>query len=74
MLARLEGSCRTPIAALAEVQGEILIMRGLVATPDGTAVHEACDSAVVTDAVLLGERVAETLLDRAGLGFVIGAG
>jgi len=74
MLARLEGSCRTPVAALAEVEGEILIMRGLVATPDGTAVHEARDSAVVTDAVLLGERVAETLLDQAGPGFVIGAG
>ena len=74
MLARLEGSCRTPIAALAEIQGETLALRGLVATPDGTMLYETADSAAVADAVALGTRVAETLLDLAGPDFVIGAG
>lgn len=74
MLARLEGSCRTPIAALAEVDGDTLTLRGLVATPDGTALHETAASAAVADAVALGTRVAETLLGKAGPGFVIGAG
>jgi hydroxymethylbilane synthase len=74
MLARLEGSCRTPIAALAELEGERLALRGLVATPDGTALHETADSAAVADAVMLGRRLAEALLGMAGPGFVIGAG
>ena len=74
MLARLEGSCRTPIAALAELEGDTLTLRGLVATPDGTVLHETADSAAVADAVTLGIRVAETLLGKAGPGFVIGAG
>ena len=37
-LAVLDGSCRTPIAALAELDGETLRLRGLVASPDGRAV------------------------------------
>jgi hydroxymethylbilane synthase len=34
-LAALEGSCRTPIAALAELDGDQVRFRGLVARPDG---------------------------------------
>lgn len=38
-LAELDGSCRTPIAALAEISGSELRLRGLVARPDGSAVE-----------------------------------
>lgn len=38
-LAELEGSCRTPIAAFAELQGNELRLRSLIALPDGSAVH-----------------------------------
>ena len=34
-LARLEGSCRTPIAGLAELAGGRLVFRGMILTPDG---------------------------------------
>ena len=34
-LAALDGSCRTPIAALAELDADRLRLRGLVASPDG---------------------------------------
>ena len=34
-LAKLEGSCRTPIAGLAELAGGRLSFRGMILTPDG---------------------------------------
>ena len=37
-LAKLEGSCRTPIAALAELAGGRLSFRGMILTPDGSRV------------------------------------
>ncbi len=42
-LAELDGSCKTPIAGLAELSedGRTLRLRGLVALPDGTKVHAA---------------------------------
>ena len=36
LLAALDGSCRTPIAALAVIEGEALWLRGAVLTPDGS--------------------------------------
>ncbi|MGD9508631.1 MAG: hydroxymethylbilane synthase [Geminicoccaceae bacterium] len=38
-LAVLDGSCRTPIAAFAEVAEDTIRLRGLVASPDGRAVE-----------------------------------
>ncbi len=38
-LAQLDGSCRTPIAALCESEDEQVIFRGLVAAPDGSFVQ-----------------------------------
>lgn len=38
-LAALDGSCRTPIAALAELHGDRLRLRGLVASPDGRRIE-----------------------------------
>lgn len=35
-LAALDGSCRTPIAGLARVEGQSLRLQGVVLTPDGT--------------------------------------
>ncbi len=40
-LAELDGSCRTPIAALCERDGEFARFRGLVAAPDGSRVFRA---------------------------------
>ena len=37
MLAALEGSCRTPIAGLAEVEGDRLTLEGLLLKPDGSS-------------------------------------
>ena len=43
LLAGLDGSCRTPIAGLADIDGERLRLRALVAMPDGSAQHHTIE-------------------------------
>ena len=69
---RLEGGCQVPIAGFAEVRGERLRLRGLVAEPDGSTVlrHELEGS--VEEAQALGVNVAESLLSQ-GAGRILEA-
>ena len=53
-LAELDGSCRTPIAALAKVAGDLVRLEGLVARPDGTAIVRIDEQAPAADATRLG--------------------
>lgn len=71
-LERLDGSCRTPIAGLADLSadGASLSFRGLMARPDGSEVLSGQDSGPRGDAVVIGTRLAEALLARAGEGFL----
>ncbi len=68
-LATLEGSCRTPIAGLAELRDGALHFRGEILTPDGTQCHAAERTSVAQRALQLGEGVARELLERAGPDF-----
>jgi hydroxymethylbilane synthase len=69
-LAVLDGSCRTPIAGLAELNGDNEIrFRGAILSPDGRQYHGAERSGAAADAVELGEDAARELLGRAGPGF-----
>jgi hydroxymethylbilane synthase len=69
-LAVLDGSCRTPIAGLAELQADgSLRFRGAILTPDGRQNHEAERRGAASDAARLGEDGARELLDRAGPSF-----
>ncbi len=68
-LAKLDGSCRTPIAGLAELSGNTLRFRGEILTPDGTQSHATERSGAPETALRLGEDVAAELLDRAGPDF-----
>jgi hydroxymethylbilane synthase len=62
LLARLGGGCQVPIGALAEMRDGELHLKAVVARADGTKVlRESGDG---FDPVLLGEAVAETLLER----------
>lgn len=56
MLAALDGSCRTPIAGLAEMApgGGVVRLRGLVAAPDGTRLIEGERSGAIADAAAIG--------------------
>ena len=71
-LAVLDGSCRTPIAAHAEIFGTALRLRGLIALPDGTESHRAEDTgnATLEGAVALGRAVGTRLKALAGPHFL----
>ena len=69
-LTRLEGSCRTPIAGLAELAGGRLRFRGMILAPDGSACHETEREGPPASAARLGDDAARELLERAGAGFL----
>ena len=69
MLAALDGSCRTPIAGLAEIDGERLILEGLLLLPDGSAEVRARLSGDPHEAEAVGAELGRELRGRAGPGF-----
>lgn len=68
-LAVLDGSCKTPIAGLAEVSGDRLAFRGMVLLPDGSRAEEVALSGPVGDAAALGREAGERLKKQAGPDF-----
>jgi hydroxymethylbilane synthase len=68
-LARLDGSCETPIAGLAELEGGVLRLRGEILRPDGSEALVEDERAPVEDGAELGRALAERLLGRAPVGF-----
>ncbi len=70
LLAALDGSCRTPIGALAEPAGEGEIrLRGLIVRPDGTEMHATERRGPAADAAALGRDAGDELRAVAGPGF-----
>jgi hydroxymethylbilane synthase len=69
-LAVLDGSCRTPIAAFAELEGDVVRLRALIALPDGSKVHRQEGRAAVSDARKLGEEIGRKLKEMAGPDFL----
>jgi hydroxymethylbilane synthase len=68
-LATLDGSCRTPIAGYATVEGEHLQFRGMILTPDGSRYHEIETSGRVGNAAQLGEDAGQAIRGKAGADF-----
>ena len=68
-LKELDGSCETPIAGLAELQGGQVHLRGEVLRPDGSEAINDHATAAIEDAVILGQELAKKLLSEAGEGF-----
>ena len=68
-LARLDGSCETPIAGLAVLEGATLWLRGEILRPDGTKVIAGELRGPVADAAAIGAALADQLLAKAGPGF-----
>ncbi|HOO72779.1 MAG TPA: hydroxymethylbilane synthase [Spirochaetota bacterium] len=62
-LARLEGGCQVPIAALCRMQGPSLHLSGLVASLDGNIIFRDRISGGPDEAEALGTKLAETLLE-----------
>ena len=68
-LARLDGSCETPIAGLAVLQGPDLWLRGEILRPDGSEALSDAITGPIADGAALGEALADRLKSRAGAGF-----
>ena len=68
-LARLDGSCQTPIAGLAEIRDDTLLLRGEILRPDGSAAISGHREGGLHDGPSMGADLAQELLDRAGAGF-----
>ena len=68
-LLRLDGSCQTPIAGLAVIDGDQIWLRGEILRPDGTKVIAGEVRGAVVDGAALGTELGTELLGRAGPGF-----
>lgn len=68
-LAALDGSCETPIAGLAELEGRSLRLRGEVLRPDGSEAIAEEMRAAIEDGAEMGREMAVKLLQQAGDGF-----
>ena len=68
-LARLDGSCETPIAGLAVIEDDSLWLRGEILQPDGGAIIFGERRGPAADGRAMGTDLAEELLSRAPAGF-----
>ena len=65
-LTALEGSCRTPIAAYAELKENGLFLRTLIAARDGSKIYRTTRSGALSDAEAMGKEAAEELYAMGG--------
>ena len=68
-LGALDGSCETPIAGLATLDGGSLTLQGEILRTDGSEALSDTRTGPVEDAAAIGQDLAESLLARAGDGF-----
>jgi hydroxymethylbilane synthase len=66
----LDGSCRTPIAGHAAIDGGRIQFRGLIAKPDGSAFFETTRDGDIGAAAALGADAGGELKERAGANFL----
>ena len=66
LLAELDGSCRTPIAALAQVQGDRISLDGLLFVPDGSRHWAVRREGAASDAAAIGRDAGAELKRAAG--------
>jgi len=64
-LAQLEGSCETPIAGLAELDGNTINFRAEILRPDGTEALSDAETCAIEDGPEMGRAVADRLTARA---------
>jgi hydroxymethylbilane synthase len=65
----LDGSCKTPIAALAEIDGVVFKLRGMIVKPDGSERLMTARHGVASEAMALAADAGRELKSRAGPGF-----
>ncbi|MBN2741952.1 MAG: hydroxymethylbilane synthase [Rhodobacteraceae bacterium] len=68
-LATLDGSCETPIAGLAIIEGDELWLRGEILRPDGSEAISGEARGSISEGAALGDDLARRLLAKAPTGF-----
>jgi len=68
-LKELDGSCRTPIGGLAELDGDVLRFRGEIIRPDGTVIHAGSWEGPLREATKIGSEAGLELRAKGGEGF-----
>lgn len=63
-LKRLEGGCQVPIASHGRVEGDGIVLQGMVGRPDGSEIVRGSAQGSVSDPEALGVTLAEQLLAR----------
>ena len=71
-LAALDGSCRTPIAGYARIDGGNLSFSGMILTPDGREAHEVEAAGPAVEASRLGVDAGQRVRAKAGTRFFDG--
>ncbi|HEY5761262.1 MAG TPA: hydroxymethylbilane synthase [Steroidobacter sp.] len=59
---RLEGSCQSPIAGFATLNGDRLQLHAVIGSPDGREMYRGSQQGAVADAEAIGVKLAEALL------------
>lgn len=73
-LARLGGGCDLPVGAHATLQGEALLVQGMVASLDGRSVLRSSKQGRPADGPTMGTALAEEILAAGGLGLLEDSG
>ena len=68
-LLKLDGSCETPIAGLAVIEGDQIWLRGEILRPDGSQSIPGEARGAIADAAAIGTDLARQLLAQAPKGF-----
>lgn len=68
-LKELDGSCRTPIGGLAELDGDTLRFRGEIIRPDGSVIYAGNWAGPISEATRIGAEAGIELHARGGAGF-----
>lgn len=65
----LDGSCRTPIAGYALLDGNHLRFSGMILTPDGSSFHSIAGDGLSGDAAAIGRKAGHAIREKAGTSF-----
>jgi hydroxymethylbilane synthase len=60
---RLQGSCQSPIAGYARIDGGQVHLRGVIGSPDGQEIYRGVQAGAVAEVQAVGTALAERLLD-----------
>lgn len=72
-LRELEGGCQVPIAALGRVEGDCLLLEGMVASLDGRELLRDLETGVISQPEVVGKRLALKLLKQGAEAILKGA-